>query len=234
MGKSFDLNLVFDFLPKLLSYLHITLLILVGAVLIGLLVGFLAALPRIYNIPVLRTLSAIYVSFIRGTPILIQLFLVYYGLPELLKTIQIDVTHMSSLVFVIITYGFSIGALFSEIIRAAVSAVDRGQTEAAYAIGMTPIAAFVRIVLPQALTIAFPNFANLVISYLKDTSLAFYIGVMDMTGRGQTLGTATNHFLEVYISLAIIYYAVCILLEKCFSLLETRMLRYERQFPVSQ
>ncbi|OPA80118.1 cysteine ABC transporter permease [Paenibacillus selenitireducens] len=230
MGKSFDIGLILDFIPKLLGYVHVTFLILAGAILIGIVIGFLVALPRLYRIPVLAQIAAVYVSFIRGTPILIQLFLIYYGLPELLKLVSIDISQWSSMFFVIVTYGLSIGGLFSEVIRAAVTSVERGQTEAAYSIGMSPFVAFIRIVLPQSFAIALPNLANLIIAYMKDTSLAFSIGVMDMTGRGQTLGTTTSHFLEVYISLAVIYYLVCILLESIFSRMEKRVSRYERKF----
>ncbi|ULL15291.1 amino acid ABC transporter permease [Paenibacillus sp. H1-7] len=228
MGKAFDIQLVGVFLPKLLSYLHITLFILAASLLLGLAVGFLIAIPRLYRWPVLDRVIMIYVSFIRGTPIIIQMFLVYYGLPELLKWFRLDVTDVEAIVFVIITYGLHIGAYVSEIVRSSVNSVDRGQLEAAYSTGMTGKDAFVRIVLPQAMGIALPNFGNLVISSMKDTSLAFSLGVMDMVGRAETLFT-TNHFLEIYMALAIIYYTICIALEWLFAVAERRLLRHERK-----
>jgi len=228
MGKSFDITLVAEFLPKLIYYLPLTLLILVSSLALGLVLGTLIAITRLYRIPVLSQLSIVYVSFIRGTPILIQLFLVFYGLPMLLEIIHINISRWDPIYFVIITYGFSIAAFKSENIRAAVNAVDRGQTEAAYAVGMTGKQSFSRIVVPQALLIAFPNFANSVIGFLKDTSLAFSIGVMDMMGRGQTLIAATAHTLEVYISLTIIYYVTVLILEKVFKVTEFRLQRHER------
>lgn len=233
MGKSFDIQLIAVFLPKLLSYLHITLFILAASLLLGLFIGFIIVLPRLYQIPVLNRLVIVYVSFIRGTPIIIQLFLVYYGLPEVLHLLHIDVTSVEAIVFVIITYGLHIGAYVCEIVRSAVNSVERGQLEAAYSTGMTGKDAFIRIVLPQALAIALPNFGNLVISSMKDTSLAFSVGVMDMVGRAETLLT-TNHFLEIYISLAMIYYALCILLERLFAISERRLLRHERKLGTGQ
>lgn len=176
MGAPFDFSFIIDFLPKLLSTLGITLMIVTGSLLIGIIVGFLIALPRLYQLPVLQTCSKVYISFFRGTPILIQLFLFYYGLPELLMLIQIDMTRAPVLVFVILTYGLHTGAYMSEMIRAAVTAVDRGQIEAAYAIGMKGHQVFRRIVFPQALAIAVPVFSNTVIALLKDTSLAFTLG----------------------------------------------------------
>lgn len=229
MGKSFDLSLVLDFVPELLRYLHITLIVLSGSIVLGLIGGLLLAVPRLYRVPVLSQLATLYVSFMRGTPILIKLFLVYYGLPELLKPLGIDLSRADPLLFVIVTYAMSDAASFAEIFRGAVRSVDKGQTEAAYAAGMTAFQSFRRIVIPQALVVAFPNMANTLIGSLKDTSLAFSIGVMDMVGRGQTLISATSHALEVYISLSIIYYIIVIVLEKGFARTERRLQRHERK-----
>lgn len=229
MGKAFDLMLIIEFIPTLIQYLGITLQILAASIILGLVLGIAAAIPRLFKIPLLNQIVILYVSFIRGTPILIQLFLVFYGLPAVLMLLfSIDITRMEAIYFVIITYAFSNGAGFSEIFRAAIHAVDHGQTEAAYSVGMTGSQNFFRIVLPQAVRIAFPNMANSVIGSLKDTSLAFTIGVMDMMGRGDTLIAATAHALEVYISLAIIYYAIVLLFEKLFRMLEKYHNRYQK------
>lgn len=226
MEYGFDITYVFDFIPKLLKVLHLTLAIVAGAIGLGLIAGLLAALPRLYKVPILQRFSQVYVSFFRGTPILIQLFLFYYGLPELLKLANIDVTKAPVLFFVIVTFGLNAGASISEIIRAAVTAVDRGQVEAAYSVGMTGYQSFTRIVLPQALAIAVPVFANLIIAMLKETSLAFALGVMELTGKAQTLGTLTRHFMETYIALAIIYLAVSFTLERLLLLIERRLQRH--------
>ncbi|WP_045522154.1 amino acid ABC transporter permease [Neobacillus niacini] len=229
MGKAFDIMLIFEFIPTLIHYLGVTLQILAVSIILGFVLGIAAAIPRLYKIPLLNQLVILYVSFIRGTPILIQLFLVFYGLPALLMLLfSIDITRMEAIYFVIITYAISNGAGFSEIFRAAIRAVDYGQTEAAFSVGMTSRQNFFRIVLPQAVRIAFPNMANSVIGSLKDTSLAFTIGVMDMMGRGDTLIAATAHALEVYLSLSIIYYIVVLLFEKIFSKLEKYFNRYQK------
>lgn len=229
MGKAFDSTLIVTFLPKLAAFLHVTLFVLVASLFFGLLLGFVIALPRIYKIPVVSQITALYVSFVRGTPTLIQLFLVYYGLPAILQLVNLDLSRVDPIFFVIVTYSLSSAAFISETIRSAVNSVDRGQVEAAYAIGLTGPQAFLRIVAPQALMIAFPNFANTIVGFLKDTSLAFSIGVMDMMGRGQSLISATAHSLEVNISLAIIYYVIVIVLEKVFVKTEWRLQRHERR-----
>lgn len=228
MGRPFDISYVLDFLPKLLSYLHITLWIVAASILLGIVIGFIVAVPRLYRIPVLQTISKVYVSFFRGTPILIQLFLIYYGVPELVKLAGIDLSKTDVLVFVILCYGLHTGAFVSEGIRAAVQAVDRGQVEAAYSVGMSSFQAFTRIVFPQAFAVSVPILANLIIANLKDTSLAFTLGAMEMTGKAQTLGTATQHFLETYIALSIIYFIISTLLERLFIALERRLQRHER------
>lgn len=227
MSRRFDIQYVFDFIPKLLAYLNITLLIVGSSIALGLLIGLIVALPRLYNVPVLKRISQLYVSFFRGTPILIQLFLVYYGLPEVLGWIHVDVSRLAVLYFVIATYALNSGAFISEMIRASVAAVDRGQIEAAHSIGMSGYQTFTRVIMPQALGISIPLFGNLVIGNLKDTSLAFTLGVMEMTGRSQTLGTATQHFIETYIALSLIYFVISFGLEKVFQWVERYVNRFD-------
>lgn len=226
MEKVFDPSLIFEFIPTLIKYLGVTLQILGASIFLGTVIGIVAAIPKLFHIPILKQFVTLYISFIRGTPIIIQLFLVFYGLPAALTLIHIDITRMDALFFVIVTYSLSNGAIFSEIFRSAIIAVDYEQTEAAYSIGMTPYQNFIRIIFPQAIRVAFPNIANKVIGSLKDTSLAFTIGIMDMMGRGETLIAATAHALEVYIALAIIYYLVVLLLERAFKVFERYTNRY--------
>ncbi|MFJ5769309.1 amino acid ABC transporter permease [Psychrobacillus sp. NPDC093180] len=227
MGKVFDPSLILEFIPTLVKYLGVTLEILVASIFLGTIIGIAAAIPKLFHIPILKQIVTIYISFIRGTPIIIQLFLVFYGLPAVLSIINIDISRMDALYFVIITYSLSNGAIFAEIFRGAISAVEFGQTEAAYSIGMTPFQNFTRIVFPQAIRVAFPNIANTVIGSLKDTSLAFTIGVMDMMGRGETIIAATAHALEVYIALSVVYYVVVLILEKGFKVFEKYANRYQ-------
>ncbi len=223
MEKAFDMNMIGDFVPTLTAYLPITLYILTLSLLFGFVLGLFLALPRIYNIPIVNQLAKVYISFFRGTPIMVQLFIVFYGIPALTGLIGIDTSKMDPFYAAVATYALSNAAAAAEIIRAGVGSVDKGQTEAAYSIGLSGSQAFRRIVLPQALVQAFPNIGNMVISSLKDTSLAFSIGVMDMSGRGQTLITSSNHSLEVYIALSIVYYAVAVLFEWFFRVAEKRI-----------
>ncbi|WP_242215861.1 amino acid ABC transporter permease [Listeria monocytogenes] len=223
MDKAFDVKMIADFIPTLAGYLPITLYILA----LSLIFGFI---PRIYKVPILDQFARVYISFFRGTPIMVQLFIVFYGIPALSSVFGIDLSQMDPLYAAIATYALSSAATIAEVIRAGVNSVDAGQAEAAYSIGLSSRQTFLRIILPQALYQALPNFGNLVIGYLKDTSLAFSIGVMDMSGRGQTLITLSNHALEVYISLSIIYYLTAVLLEYSFKWIEKRVKKENTRF----
>ncbi|MDT0014734.1 amino acid ABC transporter permease [Listeria cossartiae] len=230
MDKAFDVKMIADFIPTLAGYLPITLYILALSLIFGFILGVILSLPRIYKIPVLNQFARVYISFFRGTPIMVQLFIVFYGIPALSSVFGVDLSQMDPLYAAIATYALSSAATIAEVIRAGVNSVDAGQAEAAYSVGLNGRQTFLRIILPQALYQALPNFGNLVIGYLKDTSLAFSIGVMDMSGRGQTLITLSNHSLEVYISLSIIYYITAVLLEYSFKWIEKRVKKENTRF----
>jgi L-cystine transport system permease protein len=208
MGSAFDFTLVWTYLPLLLAYLPITLLMLVLSMTVGCVIGLLLALARLYQWPLLDKVSVAYISFFRATPLIVQLMFVFYGVPALLLPLHIDLNGAPAIAFVIATLGLHSGASLAESIRGAVNAVDRGQLDAAYAIGLGRYRTFSRIVAPQAARIVLPNFTNTVIACLKDTSLAFSIGVIDMVGRGMTIGNVSFHLLEVYLALGVIYYCV--------------------------
>jgi len=223
MGKMFDFSLIFKDLPLLLSCLHITLLIVIFATVIGLILGIVLALFRLYKIPILSQLATLYISFNRGTPIIVQLFIVYFGLPNVLLSIGIDVNRWDKLYFVIITYGLNAAAFMSEIIRASITSVDIGQTEAAYSVGMTRLQTFYRIVAPQSLLIALPNLGTSFLGLLQDTSLAFTIGIIDVMGKAKAIGATTYHSIEAYIAAAIIFLVLGTLLEKGFTIIEKKV-----------
>ncbi|MBU3154532.1 amino acid ABC transporter permease [Clostridium estertheticum] len=223
MGKMVDLRLIFVDLPLLISCLHITLLIVIFATIIGLLLGIVLALVRVYKTPVFSHLATIYISFNRGTPMIVQLFIVYFGLPSVLLSIGININRWDKLYFVIITYGLNAAAFMSEIIRASITSVDIGQTEASYSVGMTRLQTFSRIVAPQAFLTALPNLGTSFLGLLQDTSLAFTIGIIDVMGKAQAIGATTYHSIEAYIGAAIIFLVLGTLLEKLFTILEKKV-----------
>lgn len=223
MSEFFDIELVFYFFPKLLSRLHITLLLVLAATLIGIVLGTVLALLRLHKIPIFNQITTVYISFMRGTPILVQMFVVYYGMPGILSLIRIDINRWDKLAFVIITYGLNMAAFMAEIIRAAVTSVPVGQTEAAYSVGMTRIQAFLRIVAPQAVLTALPSLGTNMVGLLQDSTIAFSLGIIDVMGKAKVLGATTYHTLEGYADAAVIFLMLCILLEKGCSVVESRL-----------
>ena len=185
--------------------------------------GTLIALIRINKIPVLQQFAVVFVSFMRGTPIIVQLFIVFFGLPVLLSKAGIDANDWSTIIFVIVTYGLNLSAFMSEIFRSAIVGVDTGQKEAAYSVGMTNWQAFKRIIAPQALLTAMPSFSVNIIGLLQNTSLGFTIGLVDVIGEVRAIGVRTYHVLEGYVAAAIIFIVLSILLNKLFSYTENKL-----------
>ena len=223
VGTYFDVGYMLKSFPVVLSYIDTTLIITVVGVAAGFALGCLVALARIGKLAVIDRLAAVYISFMRGTPFLVQLFLAYFGLPELLqKTGYPGVREIPPLLYVFIVFALHVGAYSAEILRSAILAVDRGQLEAAYAVGMGPVPAYTRIILPQAFSIALPALCNTVISTIKETSLVFNVGIVDMMRKADLLGANSHRSLELYIDVAIIYILLVLIVSKAANLLEHR------------
>ncbi|MDR1979247.1 MAG: amino acid ABC transporter permease [Synergistaceae bacterium] len=224
MGKLFDVALVFEYMPVILSRFPVTLLIVSTSIIGGTLLGFLIALVRLYRVPVLNPAVVSYISFIRGTPVIIQMFLVYYGFPLLLLQVGININRWDKLYFVLISYMLNNAAFMAEIIRSAIASVPAGQTEAAHSVGLSGFQTLRRIVLPQAFFTAFPAFGTRVVNTLESTSLAFTLGILDMLGQAQAIGVRTYHLLEGYVVVALVFIAASMLLEKGFAWMERRLI----------
>jgi L-cystine transport system permease protein len=222
MSITFNPGYILQVIPNLLKALPLTLLIVVLSLVFGLLLALLLTVARLGTSRVLRTLATWYISFIRGTPSLVQLFLVFYGLPQMLKLIGIDINGWDKVVFAIITFSLNGAAYLSEIMRSSYLAVDRGQQEAAFSVGMNMMQSLRRIVFPQALVIALPNLGNSAISLLKETSLAFTIGVFDLMGRAQMISIRNNgvNQLELFIAVSLVYWVLCFGIERGIALME--------------
>lgn len=223
MENIFLVSLFIDSFPKLLSRLHITLYIVVVALLFGMLLGTYIAVVRLYKVPILSSLATAYVSFIRGIPILVLLYIVYIGLPLVVGFLGVNINRWDTMIFVMIAYVVNTSAFLSEIIRSAVAGVDLGQTEAAYSVGMTRWQAFRRIVAPQALQIGIPALGNTIVSLLKDTSLAYTLGVIDIIGVIKAITGNTYRSLEAYAAAAVIFFILSFMLEQVFKLIERKV-----------
>lgn len=186
---------------------------------IGIILAVLTALGRISQVKIFQIIARVYVSAIRGTPLLVQLFIIFYGLPNIGVTLD-------PFISAVIGFSLSVGAYASEIIRAAIISIPKGQWEAGYSIGMTYTQALKRIILPQAARVSIPPLSNSFISLVKDTSLASVVLVTEMFRRAQEIASTTYEFLLVYTEAALVYWVICFFLSIVQGFLEKRMDRY--------
>lgn len=205
-------------LPTLLAAAPITLGYALAAMLLGLPLALLVALARLSRIGPLRWMSGVYVSFMRGTPLLVQIFVIYYGLPSFGITVSPLVGGVAALTL-------NSAAYLSETIRAAVLSVPRGQWEAAYSLGLTPRQTLRLIILPQAARVALPSLGNTLIGLVKDTSLVSVITVVELLRSAQLVIARTFEPFGPYLAAALIYWAISSLLELVQRRLEVQLAR---------
>lgn len=228
MGKIFDVKFMLEIIPSILKGVPYTLGIAVVAFIVGAFIGLFGAFFKIYKVPVLCQITNCYVSFVRGTPLVVQILLVYYAFPVLIKIVNqqfgtsFSISWIPAVVFMFITYSLNAGAYLTEYIRASILSIDKVQMEAAQSVGMTTWQAMRRIVLPQAFYASIPVFANFFIGLLKDTSLAFTAAVPEIMGQAKIQAGRASRFFEAYIDAALIYWVICIILERIIALYEKK------------
>ncbi len=210
-----------------------TLFITAVALLVGLPLGFFMALSKIYNVRIVKQLVTFYVSFIRGTPVLLQILMVYSLFPSMLNIVvkrlglPINVFDINPILYACIVFSINATAELSELCRSALLTVDRGQMEGALSIGLSRAQAYVRIILPQALVAALPNLCNVTIQLIKSTSLAFLMTVKDITAIAKVEAAYGYNYIESYIDIFLIYVLVCSITQLLFHLAEKRFGAYK-------
>lgn len=206
----------------------VTLEITIVSLLLAIIPALFIALARIYHVKVIEQLCSIFVSFIRGTPIVLQILIVYSIMPSLLNSFvksagwAFNVFEMNPVIYAFVVFGINSSASLSEVFRSAISSVNRGQLEAALSIGETHSQAFRRVVLPQAAVSALPNLCSTTVILIKNTSLAFMMTVREITGIAKIEAAYGYNYVESYIDIFIIYIAVCLLVELIFRKIERR------------
>lgn len=214
-----------QFVWKLLPFLKVTLLIALSSMVLGLVLGGVLAAMKIFGNGVVRRIAEFYTTVIRCTPVIILLFLSYYGIPLLLHTVGIDVSRGSKTIFAIVALTLYSSAILSEIIRPAYLAVSHGQYEASMMVGLTPLQAIFHVMLPQAVYIALPNMGNMMISLIQQSALAFLIGVVDVMGQAKVINQITYgaHIFEVYFAVSLIYWVIILIVGKGVDIASYRM-----------
>ena len=215
-----DWQLIADsFWPLLRGGLTGTIPLALASFTIGLVLALVVALLRLSPNRLLSWIAGAYISLIRGTPLLVQLFVIFYGMPSL--GILLEPWPSA-----IIAFSLNVGGYAAEVIRAAILSVPKGQWEAGWTVGMSPARSLRRIILPQAARVSVPPLSNTFISLVKDTSLAALILVTEMFRRAQEIATFSNEFMTVYLEAALIYWLFCTVLSTGQNALEKRLDRY--------
>lgn len=221
-----------DTFSRLIPGVPLTFFLATLSYLVGGIIGFLMALVRLYQVRFFSQCVVVYVSFFRGTPLLVQLFMFYYGIPIFLKSLglQFNFALLDAIYYALVIFSLYASAYLADIFRSALLAVDKGQKEAALSVGMTNFQALKRIILPQALMITLPNLLNFFIIQIKNTALASIITVSDLMGLADIESGRSSKFLEVYLMAALLYWAMCLFLEGVFTLFEKRFSKFRKAY----
>ena len=213
---SFNWDLVMNSFPLLLTGAVVTVKITALSVALGVIIGLFVGVARICHVAPLRVLAAIYVDFLRGTPLLVQIFLIYFALPV------ITGQRVDPFFAAIASCGINSGAYVAEIFRAGIQSIDAGQMEAGRSLGMSWMQTMRYIIVPQAFKRVIPPLGNEFIALLKDSSLVSVIGFEELTRRGQLIIARTSGSLEIWLSVAIIYLAMTLTISRFVAYLERR------------
>ena len=209
-------------MPFLLKGMYFTVILSLGGMLFGFLLGFSLALMRLSRIKVANWIARIYVSFFRGTPLLVQLFVIYFGLPQV--GIELDPIPAA-----LIGLSLNMAAYICEILRSSISSIERGQWEAAASIGMTRAQTLRRAILPQAMRTALPALGNSFISLVKDTAQAATIQVPELLRQAQLISARNFEIFTMYLSAALLYWILATVLSHFQNKLEERVNRHDQE-----
>lgn len=206
----------------------VTLEITVVSLLLAVVPALIIALVRIKKIKVLSQLGAVYVSFIRGTPVVLQILVIYSLIPSLLNVMiqktgsSFNVFELNPIIYAFIVFALNSTATLSEVFRSALQTVHKGQMEAALSIGLTKFQAFRRILFPQAINSALPNICNLTVGLIKNTSLAFMMTVKDITAVAKIEAAYGYNYIEAYLDIFVVYLIVCSVVQVLFKFTEKK------------
>jgi polar amino acid transport system permease protein len=231
-----DLGFMFGWLWFLVEGIGITVIVSAAAITIGVILGLLGALGRLSRSPITNGIATFYVSLIRGTPLLVQVYVWYLALPQIGKQLeQLGVPGIQQILTLpaipagILALGVCYGAYLTETFRAGIQSISLGQTEAAMALGMSRGQLLRRIIMPQAFRVVIPSVGNEFIAMIKDSSLVSLMGVWELSYRARKIGRRYFRSLEMLLMAAAIYWIMCIILQAVQSRIEERLARGERR-----
>ncbi len=203
----FDFSYFLSVFPEILPYVPTTIFISLTSMGFAVTIGLIIALIREGKIPLVDPLLALYISIFRGIPTVVLLFIIYYGLAQIFPIFKL----VPAIVAAILCFSLKFAAYLAEIFRAGLQSVDFGQKEASLSVGLTTFQSYRRIILPQAFINALPGVGNMFISLIKDSSVAFFVGVAELLAAGKLLATNNYKFLETYLAVGLTYWVIVVL-----------------------
>jgi len=213
----FTIEFMWTRIPFLLEGAKLTVYIATAAFFLGMGIGVIMGILRVSGIGILEKIAAVYIETIRGTPLVVQVLIVYFGIP-IAVGIRFDPVLAG-----ILTMGLNSGAYQAEIVRSGIKGIPRGQLEAAESLGFTYWQSMRYVIIPQAMRIVIPAFVNEYATVLKDTSILIIIGVHELTRRGQYIAAWSYRYFEVYITIALIYLIMVLIISKSARILEKKL-----------
>ncbi|MBR1638952.1 MAG: amino acid ABC transporter permease [Treponema sp.] len=208
---------------QILPCLWVTVKVVFIADFVGIILGLFISEVRMKRSPVLYQIATVFISFMRGTPLIVQLMLSYYFIPRLLGIFGINAVRWPKLVFAYIAYGLNQTAFVGEMFRSSIEAIPPGQIEAARSLGFKGLQTYRHVIIPQMIRIVLPAFGNDFVGLFQGTSLVYLLGIMDVMGRAKAVGTFSGHYLEPYLIALIIYVIISLVLNFGFSRLEKHL-----------
>ena len=222
-----DIHFIWTALQVIVQAIPMTLFITITPLFVGLLIGLFVTFIRQGNNKIVKAIANFYVSFYRGTPVIMHIFIIYFGLPLFFETyFDISLHTVPIVIFVIIALSLNAGAFLAEIIRSGVMSVGNGQIEAAYSLGMTTFDVYRRIIFPQAFVTVIPNLPNIIVAFLHSSSIAFLVSVKEMTGAANIIASSNLKYLEAFIAVGLVYWIVSILIELSANKIELKLTKH--------
>ena len=229
----FDITFLFKTFFLIWKAVPTTLLITVVSLAIGGIIGFFIALARVNKVKVLSQIGRAYVSIIRGTPVVLQILVIYSVVPSLLNVIlkasgsTMNIFDLNPIIYAFIVFSLNMAGTLSEVFRSALLTVNKGQLEAGLTTGLTLSQTYKRIIIPQALTAAIPNLCNASVGLIKNTSLAFMMTVRDITAVAKIEASYGYNYVEAYLDILVIYVIICSIVQFLFKKWERRSSIYK-------
>ncbi len=229
-----DTKQMFENFWTIASFLPVTIKLTIGALLIAIPVSFLFAAVELKKVPGLTQIVRLYLSVIRGTPMLLQMFVIYALVPYWLNNLfqylgkDVNIYDIDPIWYAYVAISLSATAFLTEAVRSSILSVDKGQMEAGYMVGLSKWQIYREIIIPQALTVALPILGNVIVDVIKSTSLAFTMSVTEVMGRAKIIGGMTTKYLEMYIDAFFVYVAFIFFVELVIKKIEKFATRYKR------